>query len=238
MQQVLGYLVLGILLFGSNALSQSQQTLSELLSAYLQSGIASSIQTVDLLGQDSSSYDLEQSFNLVYDVQMSANASVVSFDYAIEALVQLASNVPEDSPDYYALSQLYDLATSGSEAFSAIYQWFEAIETALLSQNDAELEELGDYYSYIEPQLMLYAENLLSLIDAYDEADYGDANSGITALEYLQDQPEEAYASNETYELMSDLSAWGHDLSISIIDNFPSGGTSYSCRRGIDPGCY
>jgi hypothetical protein len=226
-----------VMIFGLG-FTQNQQALIEQLSANLQAGIDFSVQAVEAMNQDATNYNMEQTFNYVYDVQIKANSSAISFGFVLENISQLASGLPEDSPDYYVLSQLYDLSQSGYEAFNAINEWMTEVSGALLSQDEARLNELSTYSSQIDPLLTTYAYNLDAVLQAYDNASPSDPNAGVSALEYLQNQPTESYTSPDTYDLLSDMSAWGHDLNMSIMNNFPTGGNGYYCRVGVDPGCY
>jgi hypothetical protein len=214
------------------------QTLIEQLSANLQAGIYSSIEAVNAMNQDTSNYDLEQTFNYIYDVQIKAEASAISFEFVISNLEQLATNISQDSPDFYALSQLYDLASSGYEAYRFIADWMTQVSNALLVQDTVQLEALEAKSGQAESLLNNYAAYLESVLAAFDpNAPQTAPDAGMTALEYLEQQPD-AYTSTETYGLLSEMSEWSHDLSMSVIDNFPSGGSGYYCRVGVDPGCY
>jgi hypothetical protein len=112
------------------------------------------------------------------------------------------------------------------------------ISNALLTQDESRLNELSSYRSQIEPLLITYAYQLDGFVQAYDATTVDNPDAGMSALEYLENQPAASYETSDTYDLMSDVSSWGHDLNMSIMDNFPAGGDSYYCRVGIDPGCY
>ena len=238
---MLQFFKLGVILgtvFIGVGFTQNQEALVEQISAHLQAGINFSVQTVEAMNQDTTYYNLEQTFNYVYDVQQKASSSAISFEFALQNIALLANDLSQDSPDYYALSQLYDLSQSGYDAFETINQWMTEISNALLTQDEAKLNELSAYSGQIEPLLTTYAYQLDGFLQAYDATTPSDPALGVSALEYIENQSATDYANSDTYDLMNDISSWGHELNMSIIDTFPAGGNNYYCRVGIDPGCY
>lgn len=229
-------IILGISFIGS--FTQSQPVLVEQISAHLQAGIDFSVQAVEAMNQDTTYYNMEETFNYVYDVQQKASSSAMNFEFVLQNIVQLANGLSQDSPDYYALSQLYDLSQAGYDAFEAIHQWMAGISNALLMQDETRLDELSSDSSQIESLLIAYAYQLDGFVQAYDATTPDRPEAGMSALEYLENQPATSYETSDTYDLMSDVASWGHQLNMSIIDNFPAGGNSYYCRVGIDAGCY
>ncbi|MEZ4632460.1 MAG: hypothetical protein R2880_17395 [Deinococcales bacterium] len=230
----------------SMALAQGveEEAAIELISANLQAGIEQSLLTVEVLNQEVAEGEMEGLLEYIYAVQMGAGSSTLSFQTTIDNLSLLAETISEDSLDYSALEEIYYLATAGYDAFSFIKQWTTDLSSALLTSDEQSLTTLlaQEYQDYIAELLNQYGEALIYFADAYDDNSESSLNTDEaeeeSALSYLDGQDESAYSSDDTYALMSDISSWGHGMSMSIMDSWPAGGGSYYCQRGIDLGCY